>query len=100
VRCVGRTQDGALALNIERVLLLGLNHCPSWPLFRLCKIRCTYFFVEKQFVCLCVGVGVGVCVAGRSGLCQYGIRYGVRLYGTVRKYGVQQYLYDFGPYIR
>jgi len=30
-----------------------------------------------------------------SGLRHYGVRYGVRLYGTVRKYGVQPYLYGF-----
>ena len=35
-----------------------------------------------------------------SVMCHYGVRYSVRLYGTVRKYGVQQYLYDFEPYIR
>jgi len=28
----------------------------------------------------------------KSGLCHYGVRYGVRLYGTVRKYGVQRVL--------
>jgi len=33
-------------------------------------------------------------------MCHYGVRYGVRLYGTVRKYGVQPYLYGFRPYIR
>ena len=34
-------------------------------------------------------------MARGTGLCHYGIRYGVRLYGTVRKYGVQPYLYGF-----
>jgi len=34
------------------------------------------------------------------GLCHYGLRYGVRLYGTVRKYGVQPYFNDVRPYIR
>ena len=36
----------------------------------------------------------------QSVLCHYGVRYGVRLYGTVRKYGVQPCLYGFRPYIR
>ena len=30
----------------------------------------------------------------------YGVQYGVRLYGTVREYGVQPYLYGFRLYIR
>jgi hypothetical protein len=31
---------------------------------------------------------------------QYGVRYSVRLYGTVRLYSVEEYLYILGPYIR
>lgn len=31
-------------------------------------------------------------------LCQYSKRHGVPLYGTVRSYEVEQYLYGFGPY--
>ena len=38
--------------------------------------------------------------ASLSVMCHYGVRYGVRLYGTVRKYGVQPYLYGLRPFIR
>ena len=53
-----------------------------------CKCIQTYF-------CTCVA-----CMQIHPVMCHYSVRYGVRLYGMVRKYGVQPYLYGFRPYIR